>query len=141
MRGSRDRSGWYAKVSLSFGKRRESRYVHRLVAESFLGRCPPGMVVNHIDGDKTNNRCANLEYVTQRENVGHASDTGLFREGRRHHNHKLTVFQVQIALLMKGVVTAGTVGRWFGVDAATIKAIWRGRTWRHLYCDAAKEAA
>ena len=99
------------------------------------------MVVNHIDGNKTNNRWDNLEYVTHRENVEHASDTGLFPVGLRHHNHKLSVFQVQIALLVNGHVTAGTVGRWFGVDAATIKAIWRGRTWTHLYRDALKDAA
>ena len=99
------------------------------------------MEVNHIDGNKSNNRCDNLEYVTHLENGQHAGETGLVRSGYRHHNRRLTTFQAQMTLLMKDAVTAGTVGRWFGVDAATIKAIWRGRTWTHLYREAAKQAA
>ena len=47
-------------------------YVHRLVAEHFIGPCPePGMVVNHIDGDPFNNYVSNLEWATVSENNKH----------------------------------------------------------------------
>ena len=141
MQGSRDRTGWYTKVSLSFGQRIERPYVHRTVAEVFLGPCPPGMVVNHIDGDKTNNHIDNLEYLTHRANLEHASNTGLFPVGRQHHNTRLSVFQVQMAMLVKGAVTSCTVAKWFGVAPDTICAIWEGRTWVHLYREAANQAA
>lgn len=49
----------------------ENRKVHKLVAAAFLGNTPAGMVVNHKDGDKTNNRVDNLEYVSRRDNVTH----------------------------------------------------------------------
>lgn len=49
---------------------------HRLVAFSFLETVPGRNVVNHKDGDKTNCRLSNLEFVTQRENVQHAVDIG-----------------------------------------------------------------
>jgi hypothetical protein len=47
-------------------------YVHRLVAEHFIGPCPePDMVVNHKDGDPFNNHVSNLEWATVSENNEH----------------------------------------------------------------------
>lgn len=43
--------------------------VHRLVMQVFHGIST--LEVNHIDGDKTNNRLENLEYVTTQQNVAH----------------------------------------------------------------------
>jgi hypothetical protein len=43
-------------------------YIHTLVAESFLGVRPEGMVIDHIDGDKSNNHLTNLRYATVAEN-------------------------------------------------------------------------
>lgn len=48
--------------------------VHALVAAAFIGERPEGLDVNHKDGDKTNNRACNLEYVTRSENVLHSFD-------------------------------------------------------------------
>jgi hypothetical protein len=132
MRGMRDRAGWYTKVNLVFGTRREQQYVHRLVAAAFLGPCPPGIEVNHIDGDKTNNAVGNLEYVTHLGNARHAQATGLLRTGARHHATKLTPQQAQMVLQLKGRVGIRRLSKWFGVDPSTIKAIRDGRTWTHL---------
>ena len=51
--------------------------VHRLVWETFNGKIPVGMQINHIDGDKQNNSLSNLELVTPSENMKHAYDNGL----------------------------------------------------------------
>ena len=47
----------------------KTRYVHHLVAEAFLDGVGE---IDHLDGDKSNNRADNLERVTHQENVRRA---------------------------------------------------------------------
>lgn len=60
--------------------------VHRIVIAAFIGPAPDGLVVNHKNGVKTDNRVSNLEYVTPEENAWHAWRIGLF-DGVRGENH------------------------------------------------------
>jgi hypothetical protein len=43
-------------------------YVHRLVAETFLGPCPEGKEVDHKNNIRNDNRLENLQYLTHGEN-------------------------------------------------------------------------
>jgi hypothetical protein len=61
----------YLHIVFSVDSKKSMRYVHRLVAEAFLG-LPADMQVNHKDGNKANNRVENLEVVTQSENMKHS---------------------------------------------------------------------
>jgi hypothetical protein len=45
---------------------------HALVARTYLGPCPPGKEVNHINSNRQDPRPENLEYVTRSENNRHA---------------------------------------------------------------------
>ena len=55
--------------------------MHRLVAQHFIPKpkdlSEENLEVNHIDGNKLNNRSDNLEWVTHAGNLAHASSTGL----------------------------------------------------------------
>ncbi len=62
----------YLQIGLRNKKNQGKLYcVHKLVAATFLGENAERLEVNHIDGDKTNNKIENLEYVTRSENMIH----------------------------------------------------------------------
>lgn len=69
----------YVNVTLVDGEgNKTTNRLHRIVIESFTGELiPDGMHVNHIDGNKANNRLDNLEICTPSENLHHAMETGL----------------------------------------------------------------
>lgn len=52
-------------------------FIHRLVAYTFIKKPKDCNVVNHIDGNKTNNYYKNLEWTTPKGNTNHALMTGL----------------------------------------------------------------
>jgi len=66
----------YVYVHLWRDHRRSRRPVHQLVAEAFLGAGPPGMLPDHLDSDPSNNRSANLEWVTFAVNTKRAYERG-----------------------------------------------------------------
>lgn len=61
----------YIYAGLYYGKSsKERKYlrVHRLVWQTFVGCIPDTHVVDHIDGDKANNKLSNLQLLTWSEN-------------------------------------------------------------------------
>jgi hypothetical protein len=46
--------------------------IHQLVAECFIGLCPEGYEVDHIDESRDNNCYTNLQYLTKEENISKA---------------------------------------------------------------------
>lgn len=69
----------YVHVSLCHEGTKKNFSVHRLIALAYLGRGDDveGLVVNHKNGDKEDNRLSNLEWCTYQENAQHAVMTGL----------------------------------------------------------------
>ena len=61
----------------------KTKIVHRVVAENFISN-PMGLrEVNHINGDKSDNRVENLEWVTSSQNRTHAIQNNLAHVGSR----------------------------------------------------------
>lgn len=67
----------YRSIILSYGGFAKHVSVHRIVAEAFCYRPDGADEVNHINGNKLDNRADNLEWVTREENLRHAYETGL----------------------------------------------------------------
>ena len=49
---------------------------HRLVYETFIGPIPQGMIIDHINGIKDDNRLENLRCISQSENAQNAQKNG-----------------------------------------------------------------
>lgn len=109
--------------------------VHRLVAVAFHPGYTPGLEVNHVDGNKLNNRADNLEWVTPADNVRHAVRLGLFNSarGERITLSKLTSDLIPIirAEHCNGQ-TLAALGRRFGVTPEAISSVVKRRTWKHV---------
>ena len=61
----------YVLVVLIVNKKRKTVYLHHLVWDTFGNKKRSGKIlqIDHIDGDRSNNKISNLHLVTQRENV------------------------------------------------------------------------
>lgn len=70
------RAGYLNLILCKNGKRK-TVMIHRVVAETFIPNPDNKRTVNHIDGNKTNNRVDNLEWNTDSENQLHAHRNGL----------------------------------------------------------------
>lgn len=96
-------------------------YVHRLVAECFLGESPDGAEVNHKDGNKQNNFITNLEYVSHHRNMTHANEIGL---ANKHKTSQEIVDKARI--LLQSGKKQYEIARILGVSNSTISKIHRG---------------
>lgn len=113
----------YPRVNLSVGGIQRSIEVHLMVAEVFLGPRPEeGMVVNHKNGVKTDNRPENLEWVTQSENQLHALRTGL-----HVHHSKITVEQVRA--IRRSTLSHGKIAKKYGLHRQSVIKIRRRERW------------
>lgn len=69
----------YLRVAINSNK---MRFVHKLLAQTFLPNPSNKPFVNHKDGNKLNNGLGNPEWVTAQENVTHAWQHGLCSAAR-----------------------------------------------------------
>jgi hypothetical protein len=67
----------YLRIRLGVLGKNRTYAIHRLVAEAFIPNPDNKPQVNHLDGNRINNRAENLEWVTQLENNIHAHNMKL----------------------------------------------------------------
>ena len=138
----------YERVTFQHNKVRKDIRVHRAICEAWHGEIPEGLMVNHIDGVKTNNRPNNLEIVDHAANMRHAVMMGLSTIGLRNGAHtkpekrrkgslngsaKLTEIDViSIRLARANGEKLAELAKKYSVDQSLIGKIARRDAWRHI---------
>jgi hypothetical protein len=67
--------GYYYTSLMTLDNKRQTKYIHRIVAEQFCDNPENKLTVNHKDENKSNNAAANLEWLTAAENNSYGSRT------------------------------------------------------------------
>lgn len=73
----------HQKVTIDLGR----KYVHQLVAKAFIGPCPSGLEVRHLNGAYADNRATNLAYGSRSDNVLDSVRHGTYRNANAEKTH------------------------------------------------------
>ena len=125
----------YGRLRLCNDNGVTNKTVHRLVLETFKPHVNMNdLEVNHIDGNKLNNNLTNLEWVTARDNMLHAYNTGLINnKGERNPNAKLSDADVlEILQRLDTGELYKDISLDYGMSAKYIYHISIGLTWREV---------
>lgn len=124
----------YEVVQLWKNNKGYMKLVHRLVLETFVGRCPKGMQCCHNDSNKVNNRLENLRWDTPKNNHADAIKRGTHAcllRGEKSGGAKLTNKQIQIIKNLNKYTNLfhKQIAKMFGVHQSTITRIINNTTW------------
>lgn len=125
----------YCQVSLSKGDGLFKKLrVHRLVAKAFIPNPNIFEMVNHKDGNKSNNCVNNLEWCTALDNVRHAIDSGLAStRGENNGNSRLTIEQVNEVRSLRGTGTHQQISDLTGIGRTTVTRVLNGSRWGGVF--------
>lgn len=122
LKQNKDSKG-YLNVNLSKNSHPVPSRVHKLMKNVFMDP-NSRLQVNHIDGNKTNNRIENLELVTNSQNQTHAVRLGI-------RGTKLSVSDVEYIKTHIDHPSKGLALK-FNVDVSLIRLIKREKQWKHV---------
>jgi hypothetical protein len=108
--------------------------LHKLVLDAFVGPRPEGHVGGHRDGNGSNNRLTNLDWITYEENEADKRRHGRMMTGERNHQAKLTDEKVRRMrfLYARDKTSTYILGPMFGVSPSVAWKIVTGQAWQHV---------
>lgn len=121
--------GYRGFVPCKNGVKFPHMYIHRIVAEVFI-RNPYGFTqVNHINGDKTDNRLSNLEWVSPYYNTCH-----FFENSNNRKNGKLSPDIVNKIRRLRNEceMKDNEISNLFNIDRSTVNNVVNYRSWNHV---------
>jgi hypothetical protein len=121
-------------VILSNG-RNNTKKVHKIMVDAFLGGTPEGMTVHHEDDCYTSNRVSNFRFLSAIDNWRDGYLSGLVTRGDKHRNAKISEAQALEILALNGKMSLKRVSKKYGISTTAVAYLWKGRNWAHLQKD------
>lgn len=87
----------YFVVNLYKKGKMKTKYIHHLVANSFIKKRAGKLHINHINGLRCDNRVENLEWCTPKENSTHAVKMGAIKSGSNHYK-SIPIIQISFSM-------------------------------------------
>lgn len=125
-------NGYLAVGLYRAGERVRTTTIHPLVCAHFHGPRPNGAVARHLNGEKTDNRAANLAWGSHRENAADTAAHGRMAFGSKCKQAKLNPSAVRAIRRQAGVSTYKELGRQYGVSDQAIYRVVAGKSWSHV---------
>lgn len=127
----------YLLITRTLRGKRITTGAHRVVWTYFNGPIPPGLTINHKNGQKDDNRPCNLELATYREQRKHALEVLKVNRhhpiGSKHPKTHLTEADVlQIRMLRTTGMMVKDIAAQYKMKPKAISAICCRRTWQHI---------
>lgn len=123
----------YLFVTFSEGNVKVNRLVHHVVLEEFVGPRPEGHEGAHFNGDRFDNRLANLRWATPHQNAKDTIRLGRTNRGRKMHLNRLDENQVRwVRRELAAGRTKASVAKELGVSHGCIGGIQMGTSWAWL---------
>lgn len=120
----KDTGKGYLRVDLTVNHKRTVKYVHRLVAEAFIGDIR-GLDVNHIDFNRKNNCVDNLEIVSRCDNIRYSQKAGhynsLYKKQSSRWYNKYESLKPQIQQDLERGIPVYKIEQKYGVTHKTLR--------------------
>lgn len=128
----------YSAVHLWKNGQPTTKWIHRLVLESFVGMIPGKNEVRHLNGDLNDNRLENLAWGTHSDNmldaIKHGTHCTCKQKGEGNPSAKLKKADIKVIRYLRDVAkfTLADIGWQFGIHKRQVKRICDRVSWAHV---------